>query len=159
MKKNIKNTWLLIIPLLVLGSIMTACERNDEAMGGGEPRIDYVRVTNPAAGDSLLVGAPLGNLIAIVGENLGTTKHLWFNDQKAALEPTYVTNKTILVNVPNRAPNVVKNEMILVFANGDTLIHPFEVTISAPPWFLPCKMSMLQLERQPQLPAISFLHL
>ena len=132
MKKFIKNTWLLIIPLLVLGSMMTACESDDEAMGGGQPRIDYVRVTNPAAGDSLLVGAPLGNLIAIVGQNLGGTKHLWFNDQKAVLEPTYVTNKTILVNVPNRAPGVVKNEMILVFANGDTLIHPFEVTISAP---------------------------
>ncbi|WP_017733937.1 glycan-binding surface protein [Nafulsella turpanensis] len=133
MKQLIKNTWLLIIPLLVLGSLMTACEKDDEEMVmSGEPSISYVRVTDPAAADSLLVGAPLGDLIAIVGENLGSTKHLWFNDQKAALEPSYVTDRTILVNIPNKAPTEVTDVMTLVFANGDTLRYPFEVTIAPP---------------------------
>ena len=46
----------------------------------------------------------MGSLVAIVGENLQNTRELWFNDQKANLSPTYITSKTILVNVPSTVP-------------------------------------------------------
>lgn len=130
MKQYIKNLWLLMIPLLVLGSLITSCETEDEIVG--EPAIHYVRVTDPDASDSLLVAGSLGNLVAIMGENLGSVRHLWFNDQKAALEPTYITNTSILTNIPNRPPNVKTDIMTLVFNNGDTLKYPFEVAIGAP---------------------------
>ena len=120
-----------MIPMLVFGSLMSACEKDEEVVGG-EPVIDYVRVTDPDASDSLLVAGSLGNLVAIVGENLGNVRHLWFNDRKAALEPTYITNTTILTNIPNVPPTEKTDIMTLVFDNGDTLKYPFEVAIGAP---------------------------
>jgi len=77
--------------------------------------IKYIRVTDPAASDSLLVGAFLGSLVAIVGDNLGDTRELWFNDQKALLNPTYITDKSIIVNVPTSVPAVVTDEIKIIF--------------------------------------------
>ncbi len=98
----------------------------------GPAVINYVRVTDPEVSDSLLVGAFLGNLIAIVGDNLGDTKELWFNDQKALLNPTYITDKTIIVNVPTTVPAVVTDEMRLVFSDGSELTYPFKINVPGP---------------------------
>jgi hypothetical protein len=98
----------------------------------GAPVIDYVRLTDPVRADSLLVGASLGTTIAIVGKNLGGTREVWFNDKKAVISPTWVTNKSILVSVPSFAPNNITNTLYLVNAERDTLKHPFDVDIPAP---------------------------
>jgi hypothetical protein len=131
MKIIVKNILLLMLPLLMIGGLMSSCNE-EELVNGGKPVIHYVRITNPAAADSLLVGAPLSNLIAIVGDNLGDTRELWFNDRQAALNPAFITNTSILVTVPNRAPIEVNNKMRLVFGDGSELLHDFETTISAP---------------------------
>ena len=86
----------------------------------------------PDAADSLLVGAFMGSLIAIVGEDLEHTVELWFNDQQASLTPTYITNETIIVNVPSSVPVEVTNEIRFVFANGEEMTHPFNVNVPAP---------------------------
>ena len=44
--------------IAVIG-IYTSCKK-DNASNGGEPRINYVRITNPESSDSLLVGAGPG---------------------------------------------------------------------------------------------------
>lgn len=98
----------------------------------GPAVIDYVRVTDPTVSDSLLDGAFLGSLVAIIGDNLGDTRELWFNDQKALLNPTYITDKTILVNVPTTVPSEVTNEMRLVFSDKSELKYPFKVNVPAP---------------------------
>jgi hypothetical protein len=67
-----------------------------------------------------------------VGKNLGGTREIWFNDKKAVITPTWVTNKTILVNVPSFAPNKVTNTLYLVDSKNDTLKHPFKVSIPPP---------------------------
>lgn len=121
-----------MMPLLLIGGLMSSCNDDEELENGGTPMIRYVRITDPAAGDSLLVGAPLGNLVAIVGENLGDVKEVWFNDRQATLNPAFITNKTILTTVPNRAPIEINNKMRLVFGNGSELLHDFETTIAAP---------------------------
>ncbi len=131
MKAYIKNTLLLILPLLLIGSILSGCQK-DDMMNGGEPVIHYIRVTDPAASDSLLVESSLSRLIAIVGENLQDTREIWFNDREAVLNPTFITNRTILVNVPNLPPNEVTNKMVLKFANGRELAHDFVIRISPP---------------------------
>lgn len=131
MKAIIKNILLLMLPLIMIGGLISSCTE-DETVTTGEPIIRYVRITDPAAGDSLLVGAPLGNLVAIVGENLADVRELWFNDRQAYLNPAFITNTTILASVPNLAPNEVTNKMRLVFRNGRELLHDFETTISAP---------------------------
>ncbi len=64
----------------------------------GASVVNYIRPTNPQAADSLLVGAFLGDLIAIVGDNLHDAKEMYFNDQKAILTPNYITKNTIITS-------------------------------------------------------------
>ena len=61
--KTITKTLLLFIAAFAVMSIYTSCTK-DDLPNGGEPRIRYVRVTNPDSKDSLLVGAGQGQLVA-----------------------------------------------------------------------------------------------
>lgn len=130
MKSYIKRYKILFfLPLLAMGGLFTSCNDKEEV---GEPQIHYIRVTEPTKSDSLLVEGRLANLIAIVGDNLGGTREIWFNDQQATLNPAYITNKSILVSIPNRSPIEVTNTMKLVFKDGRVLNHDFGVAIPAP---------------------------
>lgn len=129
MKKINKIVAILFITVAVAG-IYTSCSKDND--DSGEPRVRYVRVTRPESKDSLLVGAGQGRLIAIVGENLGGVTEVWFNDQKANLTPTYITNTTVLVTVPTPIPIIISNKLKMVFRNGKTLERDFVVEISEP---------------------------
>ena len=128
--KTLNNVLLFIMAFALAGSF-ASCKK-DSLPNGGKPKIDYVRITNPNSSDSLLVGAHQGNMIAIMGENLGGAKQMWFNDQQANLNPTFVTNTSILVNVPSQIPKVISNKLKIYFGNGDSLLYDFEVQISKP---------------------------
>ena len=128
--KTLNNVLLFIMAFALAGSF-ASCKK-DSLANGGKPKIDYVRITNPNSSDSLLVGAHQGNMIAIMGENLGGAKQMWFNDQQANLNPTFVTNTSILVNVPSQIPKVISNKLKIYFGNGDSLLYDFEVQISKP---------------------------
>lgn len=130
MKNKLKYFLLLLIPVLFAG-VFQACDE-EELVNSGDPIIHYVRITNPNSSDSLLVAGYLGNLVAIMGDNLGGTRELWFNDRQATLNPNFVTDKSILVNIPNKAPGEVLNKMFLKFRSGKELAYDFEVAISDP---------------------------
>ena len=135
MKLSYKNLLLIVFFLPVVGFLATSCdEDNGDNVPSdiGNPSIHYIRTTDPASADSLLVGAFMGSLIAIVGEDLGYTVEIWFNDQPATLSPAYITDRTILVNVPSSVPVEVNDKMRLVFANGEELIYDFSVNVPAP---------------------------
>lgn len=125
------QTVIIIVAGLLVASVFAACNK-ESLPNNGEPRIRYIRITNPASADSLVVGAFQSNLVAIVGENLQDAREIWFNDQKAYLTPTYITNTTILVSVPSQIPVEITNKMKIVFSNGKELIHDFTVEISEP---------------------------
>ncbi|NIJ54395.1 glycan-binding surface protein [Dyadobacter arcticus] len=129
-----KNTYrsVLLFALMALVAVFQISCSEDDLPNDGEPKITYIRITDPASSDSLLVGAFQSNLIAIVGENLGGASEIWFNDQKAILTPTYITNKTILVSVPGMVPKEITNKLKITFTNGKILEHDFEVQISEP---------------------------
>lgn len=129
MKKLNKSILFFLLAFAAVG-VFTSCEKDDS--DSGEPRIKYVRITDPASADSLLIGAGQGRLIAIMGENLQNAVEIWFNDQQASLNPTYITSTSIIVNVPSPIPLDINNKMKLVFSNGYVLYHDFEVQISEP---------------------------
>ncbi len=131
MKKIYKSILLLTIAFAMVSSF-TSCNKNDAMPNNGQPIISYVRITDPVSKDSLLVGAYQGNLIAIIGQNLQNAKEIWFNDQKAVLTPTYITNTTIFVSIPSIIPIVITNKMKVIFANGQILLYDFKVQISEP---------------------------
>lgn len=130
--KKISKLILSLIVAIAMISTITSCTKDDNVSPTGVPRIKYVRVTSPESSDSLLVGAGQGQLVAIVGENLRHAIEIWFNDQRASLTPTYVTNTSILVSVPNPIPLLINNKLKIYFSNGDSLLYDFEVQISKP---------------------------
>lgn len=129
--KRINKLIVLLTVAIAMISITTSCKK-DSVSNKAVPAIKYVRVTNPESSDSLLVGASQGKLIAIIGENLQDAVAIWFNDQKASLTPTYVTNTSILVSVPSPIPIEISNKLKIYFSSGDSLLYNFKVQISEP---------------------------
>ena len=132
MKTFIKYLYLFIVPMVLAGTLLTSCDDDDAAENGGTPIIYYVRVTSPESSDSLITKAFLGNLVAIMGDNLGNTRHIYFNDREALITPTFVTNTSILVRVPNEAPIDINNKIKLVSKDGSEILHDFVVSIPPP---------------------------
>ena len=130
MRSIYKYSILLFIAFGMTGIIVSCSD--DDAPNGGNPMIRYVRITNPASADSLLVAAGQGQMIAIMGENLGDVRQLWFNDQRATLNPSFITNNTIITRVPAQIPTVITNKAKLIFGNGKELLYDFSVDISEP---------------------------
>jgi hypothetical protein len=125
----------IFLLFLALGAgLFSSCRKEKDASRDcpGTPAISYIRSTEAAKSDSLIVGSFMGSLIAIVGENLCNAQQMWFNDQKAVLNPTYVTDNTILVNVPSTVPVEVTNKIRILFADGSELLHDFSVNVPAP---------------------------
>jgi hypothetical protein len=113
---------------IAMAGILTNCSDDSE----GSPVINYVRITDPTASDSLLVTAAQGQMVAIMGQNLQHTIELWFNDQRAVLTSTFITSTSIIVRVPSELPEVITNQVKLVFDNGETLLYDFSVDVSEP---------------------------
>ncbi|WP_147294174.1 glycan-binding surface protein [Pontibacter diazotrophicus] len=132
MKFNLKSLLFLFFAFATAGMFTSCSDDDDNLPSGGTPRVDYIRVTRPEASDSLIAMAGQGAMIAIVGQNLGDAREIWFNDQPGALSPTFVTNNSIITRVPTEIPLEINNQMKLVFANGDSLLHDFVVDISEP---------------------------
>ncbi|HEY4786358.1 MAG TPA: glycan-binding surface protein [Bacteroidales bacterium] len=129
MKRYIKFLYSLFVLIGMIGMILSSCKKETSA---GTPAISYIRVTDPLKSDSLLNAAYLGNMIAIVGSNLGSVNQIWFNDQQATLNPVYVTDQTILVIVPDSIPKIVTNKMKLVYGSSDTISYDFKAIVPPP---------------------------
>ena len=129
--KSINKILLVVLLLTGVTGIFISCDKDNDS-STGTPSITYVRITRPQSSDSLLVGAGQGQLIAIVGKNLQDAVEVWFNDRQARLTPTYITNTSLLVSVPNPIPTIITNKMKIVFKNGFILFHDFVVEISEP---------------------------
>jgi hypothetical protein len=130
--KTFLNRFLTLSLVLAFAAIFLYSCKEDELVNDGKPVVYYVRVTNPAASDSLLTAAFLGDLVAIKGDNLGKVQEIWFNDRQANVIPTYVTNHSIIVNVPAEAPINATDELRLIFKNGTSITHAFKIRIPAP---------------------------
>ncbi len=127
--KSKKNILILLLAAISTSFLFSACEKDDS---DGVPSVSYVRITDPASSDSLLIGAGQGQLIVIMGDNLQNAVEIWFNDRQAVLTPTYITRQSIIVRIPSEIPIDVTNTLKIVFSNGHELSHIFEVQISKP---------------------------
>jgi len=128
MKTKFRYLYIALIAL-ALGTVYSACSDEETS---GTPRIDYIRITAPESSDSLVVSAGQGQLIAIIGENLGGAVAIEFNQLAASLSIPYITNTSILVRVPSEVPTEVTNQMVVYFNDGSSLMHDFTVSINKP---------------------------
>jgi hypothetical protein len=125
---------LLTVLAVALSCSLQSCkDQPDEfELTGGKPTISYIRPAKASASDSLLVQAyPQANL-CIVGSNLTSIKQIWFNDKRAILNTSFITDNTLIVQVPSDIPDVVSDKIYLITSDNDTLTYDFHVVIPAP---------------------------
>ena len=117
-----------------LGMAATSCEDEPDKyeIADGVPSIRYVRMTSPEVADSLITGAYLSNTICLVGDNLRSIYELYFNDQKAVLNTSVMTDNTVIVDVPSTIPTEVTNKIYMVTKGGQTVDYDFNVLVPEP---------------------------
>ncbi len=134
MKNKRYINWLLVGIMAVVGLATTSCKDQPDKyeIEEGLPTVYYVRSPYQSTRDSLMTGAYMGNTICIVGDNLRSVVELWFNDQQAVLNTSFMTDHTILVDVPNELPVVPTDKIYMVNAAGQVYSFDFQVLIPGP---------------------------
>ncbi|MBP5338675.1 MAG: hypothetical protein J6Z14_05140 [Prevotella sp.] len=98
----------------------------------GTPTINYIRPASASASDSLLVEAYPQATICLVGSNLTSIQQMYFNDKKAILNTSFITENTLIVQVPSDIPDLVTDKIYLITEGHDTLTYDFHIVIPAP---------------------------
>jgi hypothetical protein len=113
---------------------LTSCVDQPDAyeVADGTPTIDYIRLSDVTKKDSMLTGAHLGENICIVGNNLRSIKRLYFNDQPAILNTSFITDHTLLVDVPDGISDHPTDKIYMVNNNNDTTSYDFKTLVPQP---------------------------
>lgn len=128
------NIYKLGALVLAAGFITTSCEDQPDKfkLTDGVPTIKYIRPASADESDQLLTSGYLDNTICLVGDNLTSIKEMFFNDQKAILNTSYMTDHTLVVTIPGGIPEVVTNKIYMVCASNDTVSYDFAVKVPGP---------------------------
>lgn len=131
---NIKNIKLILGVAFAAVLGFTSCKDQPDAYetASGVPTIHYIRPADAAQKDSLLVQAYTATPICIVGENLRSIKEMYFNDVKAVLNTSYMTDNTILLTIPKEVPTNNTGKIYMVTCDQDTVSYDFKVLVSPP---------------------------
>ena len=110
-----------------------SCDRADYPdrfrQADGKPTVHFVR---PADQDVIITSASLEQIICIVGENLKSVHDIYFNDQPAILNTSYMTDNTLLVAVPKNLPVVTTDKMYLITKDSTVVDYDFKVLLPVP---------------------------
>lgn len=137
---------LFLAALAVAGLSLSSCKDQPDKyeVADGTPTVHYVRClssevqNNNDASDihyttgELVESASPQSTLCLVGENLRSVYELYFNDQKAVLNTSYITDNTLIVDVPKSVPKEVTNKIYMVTQSGETVDYDFSVEIPAP---------------------------
>ena len=108
-----------------------SCEDYPDAfeLADGVPVVQYVRYADR---DVLIEQAYMGEVVCFVGENLCSVRELFFNDQKAVLNTSFMTANTLVAAVPGNLPKVKTDKVYMITKGQDTLTVDFKVMMPAP---------------------------
>jgi hypothetical protein len=110
----------------------SACSDDDDSKGGGgAPVVRYVRPCDVTISDSLLSSGYLGDKVALIGEHLAGVNKIYFNDQKVKLNPNFITDNAIILNIPSGIPGE-KQDLIKLYTDNDSCYYTFETLVPAP---------------------------
>ena len=140
------NRGFILALAAIAGLMLTSCkdEPDKYKVAGGTPTINYIRclsteiVGNNDAADThytngeLVTSASPQSLLCLVGENLRSVYEMYFNDQKAILNSSYITDNTLIVAVPKSIPQEVSDKIYMITQNKDTITYDFNVIIPGP---------------------------
>ena len=119
----------LILSLVLLASC-TALDYPDRfVQTEGVPSVDFIRYADR---DVIITQANMEEIVCIVGENLTSIHDLYFNDQPAVLNTSYMTAKTLVVAVPKNMPTVQTDKIYMRTKSGAEVTYDFKVLPPAP---------------------------
>lgn len=123
-----------VVMVAVMGFSVAACEDEPDKyeVASGTPTIKYVRMTPPAVADSLITGAYMGNTVCLVGDNLRSIKKMYFNDQPAILNSSYMTDHTLIVDVPNKLSDNPTDKIYMYNSKDEVTEYDFAVLVPGP---------------------------
>jgi hypothetical protein len=132
--KNILGSVLLGIFALLSSSVFQSCSDQPDKyeITDGNPTIYYARLSKVSAKDSLITGAYMGTNITLVGKNLRSITKMYFNDQEAILNSSFMTDNTVLVDVPNTLTSNPTDKIYMVNNQNDTTTYDFKVLVPNP---------------------------
>lgn len=114
--------------------LLTSCEDEPDKyeIAGGHPVVNYIRPVDYDSRDSLITQASMRQTVCLVGQNLRSITELFFNDQKAVLNTSYITDNTLIVTVPGSLPGLVSDKIFMVNSAKDTTEYDFKVVVPGP---------------------------
>ena len=122
-----------IVSAVVLAGCFTSCDQYDYPdrfrSTDGLPTISYVRYADK---DVFTDQAFMDEILCIVGTNLRSVHDIYFNDQKAILNPSYITDNTLVVSVPNTQASEVTDKIYLYNKEGSFVDYSFKVLPPVP---------------------------
>lgn len=131
---KILNMQRILLPVLMTILVLGFAACNDSDDGGGQPEITGVRVCDPEYADSLFTKSAQGQIIAIIGKNLGGAKAVYINDQSVGFSSTMNTDHSIIVKVPSESDgfeltafNSELKDEIRVETGGGVATYAFKV--------------------------------
>ncbi len=132
MKQIIKHITGIVGAFILAGNFVS-CDRYDYPdrfrATDGVPTISYVRYADK---DVFIEQAFMDEILCIVGTNLRSVYEVKFNDQKAILNPSYITDNTLVVSVPNTQASEVTNKLYLFNKKGEGVEYDFKVLPPVP---------------------------
>lgn len=128
------------------GLALASCEDQPDKyeVADGLPSINYVRclsteITSTSdtedtqyTNGQLVTSASPQSILCLVGENLRSVYELYFNDLPAVLNNSYMSDHTLLVQVPRSVPEVVSDKIYMITQSKDTVEYDFQIIIPAP---------------------------
>ena len=131
--KRSKNLHIALVALTSLATMsFTGCkDQPDEYKStSGKPEVQYIRL--PQSADSIITKSYLQKTICLVGKNLRSIHKILFNDQQAVLNTSFITDNTLLVDIPKNIPSAVTDKIYMINGAGDTTTYDFHVIVPPP---------------------------
>ena len=95
----------------------------------GVPTVHFIRYADR---DIAITQANMEELVCVVGDNLTSVHDIYFNDQAAVLNSSYMTPHTIVVAVPKNMPKEQTDKMYLITRDSSVVAYDFKVLPPAP---------------------------
>ena len=108
-----------------------SCEDYPDAfvLADGVPVVHGVRYADR---DVLIEQAYMGEVVCFMGDNLCSVRELFFNDQKAVLNTSFITEHTLIAAVPGNIPSEKTDKVYMVTKDKDTVSVDFKVMLPSP---------------------------
>lgn len=133
MKNTIKNILGAIAGMSMAAGMFSSCDSLDypdrHKVAEGSPVIYSVRYADR---DKHITSAYMDEVVCLLGDNLRSVTEIWFNDQKAILNTSYITENTIIVSIPKTLPEETTDMMYVLNSKKDTTKFDFKVLPPVP---------------------------